>query len=266
MSADAATQGSSMPSTTISRRTQGSAEQRFHLGFTLALMAAVLLGFSRTFFLRPWFAAWAAAHGAPEPIFYLHGAVFFLWFVLLIAQASLVAARRVDWHRRLGWLGAGLAVVMLTLGTLAALTAARRPTGFVDVPLPPLQFLVVPFSAMVLFGVFVSLALIRRRSVQSHKRYMLLASISLIDAAIGRWPFTFMTTALPLPWFSVTDLFVDLYLVPMVVWDRASRGRVHPVTLCGGLALVASQPLKLALSETGAWLSFAERAVQLLGR
>ena len=229
-------------------------------------MAAVLLGFSRTFFLRPWFAEWAAVHGAPEPFFYFHGAVFFVWFVVLIAQVSLVAARRVDLHRWLGRLGAGLAIVMVVLGTLAALTAARRPTGFIDVPLPPLQFLAGSVVGMAVFGVFVSLAIVTRRTVQSHKRYMLLASISLIGAAIVRWPFAFMATELPVPRLTMTDVCADLFLVPMVVWDLASRGRVHPVTLWGGLALIASQPLSSVLSETEAWLAFAGWAVNLVGR
>ena len=51
----------------------------------------------------------------------------------------------------------------------------------------------------------------------------------------------------------------------LVAWDFASRGRLHPVTLWGGLAIVVSQPLRLVLSGTGAWLAFAGWAVGLLG-
>jgi hypothetical protein len=248
-----------------SRSIRWSAESRFHLSIGLAIAGAVLLGFSRTFFLRPWFPEWAAAHAPREPFFYFHGAVFSTWFVVLVAQLSLVAAGRVDLHRRLGQFGAGLASVMVVLGVVAALIAARRPTGFIDVPLPPLQFLVVPLTTMMLFGTFVALGFLRRNRVQSHKRYMLLASICLIDAAVTRWPFAIMTTELPMPRFSMTDVFVDSFLVPMVVWDLTSRGRLHPVTFWGGLALVVSQPLRLVLSETKAWLRFAGWAVSLLG-
>ena len=249
----------------VSRHVPWSAERRFYLGFTLAILAAVLLGFSRTFFLRPWFPEWADVHGAPEPFFYFHGVVFFAWFVLLLAQSSLVATGRVDLHRRLGQLGAGLAVVVVVLGVIGGLIAARRPTGFVDVSLPPLQFLVVPFGDMALFGGFVTLALVKRRSAQSHKRYMLLGSIALVDAAVTRWPFAVMMAELPVPLFNMADVFSDLFLVPMVVWDLASRGRLHPVTLWGGLVLIASSPLELMLSKTDAWLGFAGWAVGLLG-
>ena len=114
----------------VSRGFRWTSERRFHTGFTLAILAAVLLGFSRTFFLRRWFPEWADAHGAPEPFFLFHGAVFFAWFLLLLVQPTLVAARRVDVHRRLGWLGAGLAAAMIVLGTVGALIAARAADSF----------------------------------------------------------------------------------------------------------------------------------------
>jgi hypothetical protein len=259
------TQAGTIPAAPRSRRARWSAEHRFYVGFATALAAAVFLGFSRTFFLRAWYPDWAQAHGAPETFFYLHGVVFAGWFLLLVAQPLLVAAGRVDVHRRLGRLGGGLAVAMVILGTVAALKAAGRPTGFVDIPMPPLKFLVVPLADIALFGGFVALALLKRRDAQSHKRYMLLGSIALVEAGVGRWPFAFMEAAPPVPGFSIIDLCVDLFVVAMVVWDLASRRRLHPVTLLGGAVLIAFQPLRLALAETRAWLAFAGWAVGLLG-
>ena len=40
-------------------------------------------------------------------------------------------------------------------------------------------------------------------------------------------------------------------------YDLATLRRVHPATLWGGLAIVISQPLRLAISGTGLWLGFA---------
>jgi hypothetical protein len=253
-------------SAATARRARWSAEHRYYVAFAAALAAAVLLGFARTFFLRPWYPEWARAHGAPETFFYVHGVVFVGWFLLLLVQPSLVAAGRVDLHRRLGRLGGGLAVAMVLLGTVGALIAAGRPTGFMDVPVPPLQFLAVPLTIMVLFGAFVALALVNRRDPQTHKRYMLLASIALVEAGVARWPFGFMETALPVPGIGMIELCVDLFLVPMVVWDLVSRRRLHPVTLWGGLVLIASQPLRFLLSGTHAWLAFAGWAVGLVPR
>lgn len=249
---------------TVPRRFQRSNERRFYMAFTVVIIVAVLLGFSRSFFLRWWFPEWAAAHSPHEPFFYFHGVLFSAWLLLLIAQASLVALGRVDLHRRLGRLGAVLAVLMVVAGIGAALIAAGRPTGFIDVPLPPLQFLATPLVDMALFSAFVTLAIVKRRNAQSHKHFILLASIALLDAAVARWPFAIMTTELPVPGFSMTDVFVDLFLVPIVIWDLIHLRRVHRVTLWGGLALIASQPLRYMLSATHAWLVFGQWAVGLL--
>lgn len=185
--------------------------------------------------------------------------------MLLLAQLSLVAARRVDWHRRFGWVGAGLAVAMVVAGTMGALIAAGRPTGFVDVPESPRRFLLIPLVDLVLFAALVTLGVLARHRPQSHKRYLLLASISVIGAAVARWPLPILSATSPLPGFGVADLLVDLFLVPMAAWDLAARRRLHPVTLWGGLAIVASQPLRLVLSGTDAWLAIAGWAIGLPG-
>ncbi len=247
-----------------SRHARWSSERLFYTGFAVAITTAVVLGFGRTFFFRAWYPDWARLHGAPETFFLIHGVAFAAWLLLLLTQTSLVAAGRVDLHRRLGVFGAGLAIVMLVLGTVGALMAASRPAGFINVTVPPLQFLAVPLFALGGFAAFVSLALLNRRRPQHHKRFMLLGTIALAEAAVARWPFAFMHTPLLIPGIGMIELCLDLFLVPILIWDLASRGRPHPVTLWGGLALIASQPLRFWLMGTPAWLAFAGWAVGLL--
>jgi hypothetical protein len=112
--------------------------------------------------------------------------------------------------------------------------------------------------------VFVALGLVHRRDRQRHKRWMLLATIALIEAGVARWPLALMASASPIPGLDMSAFCVDLFLVPMVVWDLVSRGRVHPVTLWGALALIATQLLRFPLAGTHAWLAFAGWAVRLL--
>lgn len=71
---------------------RASAEHRFLTGMALVVLATVLVGFGRTFFLRPLFPDWPSP---PELIFYVHGLVFTAWIVLLLAQVSLVAGGRI---------------------------------------------------------------------------------------------------------------------------------------------------------------------------
>lgn len=231
------------------------AEHRFYLGLAIALLVTVLIGFARSFFLRPLFPDWPSPH---EPVFYVHGALFTAWIVLLYVQVSLVTGGRKDLHRKLGPWGALLAAAMVVVGVYAALVAAGRPGGFVGVPLPPLQFLVVPAFDIGIFAAFVAIGVAHRRDPQAHKRWMTLATVGIITAAIARWPGVLALG--PLAFFGLTDLFI----VALGVWDVRSRGRLHPATLWGGLLLIASQPLRLVISGTESWLAFARWAIGLV--
>lgn len=242
--------------TTVPAQAAATSERRFFTGMAIALLAVVFVGFARSFYLKAAFPDWPAP---PERFFALHGTVFSAWIALLVAQASLVAARRVDVHRKLGAAGVGLAIAMVVVGVWGALLAAKRATGFVGVPIPPLQFLAIPLFDMAMFPVFVALAIAWRGEPQKHKRAMVLATIGLTTAAIARWP---VVGGLgPMAFFGLTDLLI----VPLILWDRRTLGRIHPVTMWGGIAIVVSQPLRLIVSGTDAWLAFARWATGFVG-
>jgi hypothetical protein len=233
-------------------------EHRFYTGMALALFATVWIGFSRSFFLRPLFPDWVSP---TEPVFYAHGALFATWFVLLIVQPSLVAMGRTDLHRALGRFGVALAAVMVIVGVWASLTAAARDTGFFRVPVPPLKFLAIPLTDMIVLPVMIGLAVAKRHDPQSHKRWMIMASISLVAAAFARWPVVIDHPS-PLWFFGLTDAF----LLPLAVWDLRSRGRLHPATLTGGVLLIGSQVFRLWLLATPVWDGFAAWAVGLVAK
>jgi hypothetical protein len=230
-------------------------ERRFYTGMAIAILISVLLGFSRSFFLRPLF----PAHPSPaEGIFYVHGALFTLWIFVFVAQVSLISQRRVDLHRKIGPFAAVLVAAMVVFGVMGALTAAGRPGGFLKIPIPGLQFLAVPIFDMIVFPAFIVMAFVQRHKPQSHKRWMLLATLNLITAAIARWPI--VDSLGPLAYFGITDLFI----VALAIWDFRSSGKLHRVTLWGGLLMILSQPLRLIVSGTTAWLAFAQWATDLI--
>ena len=239
---------------------RASAERRFFTGMALAILATVIVGFSRSFFLRPLFPDWPSPS---ETIFYVHGAVFSAWIVLLVAQASLVAGGRTELHRKIGPFGAVLAVAMVVLGTLGALIAARRATGFVQVPVPPLQFLAIPIFDMILFATFVWLAIAQRRNPQTHKRWMLLATVNLVTAAIARWP---GVPALgPLAFFGLTDLFV----IALAIWDfRAARPTAssHAVGRLAYHRFAAAAPRRVEYSGLACSCAVGDGATRVAAR
>jgi hypothetical protein len=114
---------------------------------------------------------------------------------------------------------------------------------------------------MVIFAVLIGCAIARRHDAQAHKRLMLIGSISLLSAAIARWPIELMAATSPLVFFGILDLF----LLAVVAWDLATRRKLHPATLWGGLLVVVSQPLRLLVSGTEPWLAFARWATGVAG-
>jgi hypothetical protein len=187
----------------------------------------------------------------------LHGVLFTSWIGLLIVQTALVARGRTDLHRRLGVFGAALATAMVVVGVLTALHGAVRgsnPPGT-----DPNRFLVVPLFDITVFAFLVLAGIRTRRDPMTHKRLMLLSTIGILTAAVARWPLAIMHSG-PIAFFGITDL----YLLPLVAFDLATQGRIHRATIWGGALIVVSQPLRLALSSTDAWLVFARWAEALV--
>jgi hypothetical protein len=211
----------------------------------LAALLTVVAGFGPSYFFKAHF-------GGPElpPLLHVHGALFTAWMVLFLTQALLVAGRRTDLHRRLGVAGGLLAVAMPLVGAVVAIGAAKRGATPPGGP-PPLVFLAVPLGDLVVFSTLVAAGLSLRRRSEIHKRLMLLATIGLLPPAIGRLPY--LSDAGPLVYFGLTDLFVAACLV----YDRITLGLFSRAFLWGGLFLVASQPLRLLVASTSAWLAFA---------
>ena len=224
---------------------RGGWDRRFHTLVAATAAAIVFAGFAQTYYLKLWF-------GTPElpGLRHVHGLVMTWWFALYIIQARLIAVRRVDLHRRVGVAGAVLAALVVILGVTTSIVGARR--GASPGP-PPLVFLVVPLVDMVVFATLVTAGLWLRHRIEYHRRLMMVATLSMLAAAIGRIPLEVIRTGGPLAYFGLTDLFILI----CVAWDTKVNRRLHPAFGWGALLVVASQPLRLMLSGTAAWMKFA---------
>ena len=222
-------------------------ERYFWSGLALALAAVVFAGFAPSYFLK------AQLHMGPEltPLLHVHGAIMTTWLVLLVTQTSLIAAGRVEWHRRLGVGGVILAGGITVLMAFTAIVRAKA--GFLGPPggPPPLGFLSIPLVSVIVFPALFGAAIVNRRRSDYHKRLVILATLELVTAAIARLP--------GLDAFGPPGFFLgaDLFIVAIAIRDFATLRRLHPATLWGGLFLVLSQPLRLIISTTPAWLAFA---------
>ncbi|HEX4802582.1 MAG TPA: hypothetical protein VFV14_03665 [Myxococcaceae bacterium] len=161
------------------------ADDLFFSAMAAVALVVVLVGFARTYFLAGLFRA-----PLPNLLVHIHAAAFTSWIALLLTQISLVTARRVDLHRRLGQLGLALAVLMIVLGVLTASDRLARqsanPGAFSIEEVRHLYS--VSIADILIFGSFVYFGYRNRFRSAVHKRLMLFATFALLDAAFDRWP------------------------------------------------------------------------------
>ena len=203
--------------------------QPFYLIMSLVLAGIAVAGFSRTVpgdFAVPGFPA----------LLWLHAAVFTAWMLLFVAQPALTMAGSLRLHRRLGWLGAGLACAMVALGSIAilmALWADQVPPFY-----PHGLFVMRGLLALALFAGLVVAGVGNRRRPAWHKRLILCASIIVVVPGLER--------AMPIPmlgphWYLVVDAVIDVIALAGPCVDLAAHRRVHPAYLWGVGAILLCQ-------------------------
>ncbi len=201
----------------------------FFFHYSLVLAAAAVGGFLLNGLLR-------TEHLPPaSPLLVLHGLLMLGWFGALVVQTRLVGAGRTSLHRRLGiW------SVLLAAGTVAAAgvvaVGAYEPGDEGS--------MILPNAAMLLaYSSFYALGLrARRRDLQAHKRWMVLAGAAMLGPSLGR-----IVLVLGAPGALVLPLWLGM-LAPMWVHDVRRVGRVHRVTVIGSACIVGSVAVASALS------------------
>lgn len=205
----------------------------FYPWIAVALSLVVILGFSRTYYLR-----FLSDLPPMTMLVHLHGIVFTAWLALFIAQTRLVAANRVDLHMKLGIAGVLLAVFItaVSLATVVVLagTPRVRATGLTNA-----QHTLVGLVSIGMYAGFVALGIATRRRSGLHKRYMVLAMIAILSPATAR-----IMIGLGVPQYG--KYFVPgmaaAFVIACLVYDWRRYRVVHPAYVIGGAVIVASWP------------------------
>ena len=147
---------------------------------------------------------------------------------------------------------------MVGLGVAAATDALARgfaPPGF---PFGPVVFYCISTSNIAKFAVLIFFAIWLRSNGPAHKRLVLLATLALMDAAVGRWPFAFTRAH--------QGLIVTLMMLSLVVFDLSTIRRIHRATLLGLLFLFVTGALTLPIARSAGWHKIATLALHVWAR
>ena len=222
----------------------------FYVALALLMAGMVAYGFSRTIddgLFRP---------KIPRPpILYLHAAVMTSWLALFATQAGLVRARQLAWHRTLGVAGLCLGAAIPLVGVPTAIIMRRFDIDHLGDHLP---IIAVPLGDMVMFTGFLSLAALWRKRPEFHRRLMFLATVSIIDAGLGRFP-------VPDAWFDAGWFYwvIDALILLAMARDLLLTRRIHPVFAYGLPALVLCQAVVFWLwhAPPAPWLDLMQSLV-----
>ncbi len=219
------------------------ARRGFFFAAHCALLAVVLVGFGRTFYLRGFFDI------GPLPAqLYVHGAILTLWFSFAVAQAWLIRSKQLRWHRRVGYAAAVYAAAVVVSGMVVNSHLAATLTS----PAEGENIIVWGnYLTLLMFALFVGLGVLLRKRGEAHKRLMLLASVAIVGPALGRFPLwpIFAGGLDAARNYAIGGLL--LLLASLITYDIVTRRRPHPATWVGALAIVASLAVSVALGVTG---------------
>lgn len=222
-------------------------DRRFYLYLAVFVAAVVFAGFAPTFYLNHFLAKLHLSS-----LLFAHGLIFSSWILLLIIQTRLISERNVALHRKLGYASIALIVLMLAVGTMAAIDSFHRNFTPPGGP-PPIQFMVMPIFDMIVFATLVTAALLLRNRPETHKRLMLVATIGILPPATARILFHFTTVGVL---FKAYGFSIFLILC-CIAYDLVVRRKFHQAYLWGGLFFFLSIPARIMLSSTPAWAHFA---------
>jgi hypothetical protein len=220
--------------------------QYFYFLMSLLIAVTVVYGFSHTIdhnLIHPW--------PLPPFVLYIHAIVFPGWVVFFIVQSALIRSHNVRVHRKLGWLGVGLAAAIVVVGAWTAISIVRFSIEQKD-PFNSTAFTIVQVMDLACFAVPFALAIYWRKKPEFHRRLILIASCALLDAAFGRFP------ELPLV-FSPAG--VDALICLGVIRDLVVEHQVHKVYLYALPILVVCQiaAMETFIHASPWWMNVANR-------
>lgn len=247
-----------------SSRSARALADKFYVYMAITCAVVAFIGFAPTYWMG------LLKGGFPaHPVIHVHAIVFFAWALFLVMQTWLAASRQIASHRAMGLVAISLATLMTVLGVLAAISGMRTATAL-GLAEAGQAFAIVPIGSIAFFAVVFAAAVANVRRIEWHKRLMVVAGVSILDAPIARWFLVLLAPpgAVGPPPVAVDmgpSLIAFLILVAAMAFDWRTRGRPHPAYLIGGAAYVALKVLQVPVSETQAWHAISGFILGLAG-
>ena len=117
-----------------------------------------------------------------------HSSSIFAWYVLFFVQSLLISTQNRRVHMKLGWSVLVIAPMIAVTGALVAVRSVRADPSGAVFDWTGRQFLLILYSEIALYAVFVAIGVLNRKRPYIHRPMMLLASLVILTGATGRIP------------------------------------------------------------------------------
>ena len=206
-----------------------SGDSRIARGLIVLLVAIILVGFAKNFYLREWLGTRPLILTA-----WVHGLVMTAWLVLFVTQVAMAAKGRMDLHRKLGQWGVWLAIVVVAVGIATIMVRTHLMYPGATRSMSAMVFVAFDGLSLLLFGALVGLAWHYRPRPAIHRRLMTMAVVALLPPAFGRMVEYTRRDHIEI---IVVGLMVATILVFVVV-DAVRSRRVQPASWMPGAVIL----------------------------
>jgi hypothetical protein len=157
----------------------------------------------------------------------LHAILYLGWYILFSIQSHLVSFGNKTLHRKLGYLSVFLFGLLVFSGIDMLLGVMQSYDSHWDQGklISRASFVWGILHTLVAFTGFYVLGLVFRKNSHYHKRFMLMASLSMVSASVTRIAFH---PAIPIDGMVITLLSTYGFLFAPLVIDRMTFNGVHP--------------------------------------
>ncbi len=210
------------------------------LYFILALVV-IAIGFFPSYFGR--LSTTDVAH-------HLHGITATLWILLLIIQPYLYHSGNLKWHRALGKVTYILVPLIFVSGLnmiyLMLVNMENYP------PIIPYQLAFIDFTLLPLFILFYVLAIVNRKNIQLHARYMVCTIMGPLIPALTRMLFI-------IPYINSFDKSLNIsyaiceIIILILINDDKRTGKIHRPYILALVVFVADHLLMNFASQWSWW-------------
>ncbi|HEV7234254.1 MAG TPA: hypothetical protein VGN36_08405 [Sphingorhabdus sp.] len=205
----------------------------------MAMALTVVLAFT-----LQWFRGFSS-FGA-KPLIHAHALAFMGWTVLFVLQARLATRGPIELHRKLGWVGAVWAALLIVMGCW--ITADMVQRGQAPFFFTPQYFLIANPLTVFCFAGLTWTAVRLRKQTDWHRRLHICAMTAIMGPAFGR--------LLPMPYitpyaFEIAVLAGLAFPLAGMIRDLLASGKVHRAWIYGVGAVLLVFPMSHAISGSG---------------